>query len=534
MSDKGEKGDPITIIGVNKKIRELTEEIMVKQDVLERRMKSQSNAAVEQIAKSESRMTNRNEEMSSRMDKLEQMNNRMDRVESAILEMSRTLKAISNPNSDTKSEHTSGGPSTDQLESQLPQTFSTPASSFHKVQSTSPTIPRKPNGRIDFSNTNDRETISLTSGEKFVKEAWPQALLQKDVQDDQFTSIKNKVILRPELRLSKVDATTFTKLSEIQTAFRIALVPYWYWPQRLCLEMSEDFQGIRVWVEENSSVSWVMLLEAIFTMMQQLDLLHSPRTIFTRLAVNTGENIVSFASRLRSAFYQLSKNDRECDSVRDTFVDIVKTGMPQVWLHVQPQMKDKSTREGIELLVQIANRMMSWPSQINLCTNSATSFPTPQVNIANPLLNDTQVFPSNNTDIPLHPNLTTESALPIRDDTCHICKRKGHWAKDCLQKNHRYMQPHHNRQLQNDDRYDNLKKRFSNLTNKKRQPELSNKRYYKPNNNQKSYLVELNDKNTDELLYETCPNNNCEHHEQIDTDDELDKIFAEINDDNCE
>ncbi|KAI6247008.1 hypothetical protein HI914_04858 [Erysiphe necator] len=218
---------------------------MVKQDVLERRMKSQSNAAVEQIAKSESRMTNRIEEMSSRMDKLEQMNNRMDRVESAILEMSRTLKAMSNPNSDTKSEHTSGGPSTDQLESQLPQTFSTPASSFHKVQT----------------------------------------------------------------------------------------------------------------------------------------------------------------------FYQLSKNDRECDSVRDTFVDIVKTGMPQVWLHVQPQMKDKSTREGIELLVQIANRMMSWPSQINLCTNSATSFPTTQ-----------------------------------------------------------------------------------------RQPELSNKRYYKPNNNQKSYLVELNDKNTDELF----------------------------------
>ena len=87
------------------------------------------------------------------------------------------------------------------------------------------------NGRIYLSSTTKDDSSKLSPGEKFVKEAWPQALLAKDVMQDQFANIKNKVSLRLELRLSTVDSTTFTNLAEIQSAFRIALVPYWYWPQ---------------------------------------------------------------------------------------------------------------------------------------------------------------------------------------------------------------------------------------------------------------------------------------------------------------
>ena len=111
--------------------------------------------------------------------------------------------------------------------------------------------------------------------------------------------------------------------------------------------MSEDFHCVRVWVEENPSVTWMMLLEAIFTTMQKLDALHSPRTIFTRLTTHEGEDITKFASRLRTTFYQLSKRDRDSDYIRDAFVNIVKNGMPLVWTHIQPQMKENSTSEPI-------------------------------------------------------------------------------------------------------------------------------------------------------------------------------------------
>ena len=116
-----------------------------------------------------------------------------------------------------------------------------------------------------------------------------------------------------------------------------------------------------------------MLLEAVFTTMQKLDALHSPRTIFTRLTTHEGKDITKFASRLRSTFYQLSKNERDSDYIRDAFIDIVKNGIPLVWTHIQPQMKENSTGEAVELLTQTARKISKWPINMGACTTTTSN-----------------------------------------------------------------------------------------------------------------------------------------------------------------
>ena len=105
------------------------------------------------------------------------------------------------------------------------ETFSTPFSTKFQLRKEDD-IKRRSNGRIEFSSTEKDNSSELSPGESFVKEAWPQALLAKDVMHDEFASIKKKVSLRPELRLATADSTIFIKLAKIQSAFRITLVPY--------------------------------------------------------------------------------------------------------------------------------------------------------------------------------------------------------------------------------------------------------------------------------------------------------------------
>lgn len=59
------------------------------------------------------------------------------------------------------------------------------------------------------------DTSAFTPTEKYVKDAWPKALLRRDVIDDSYSSNKNKVIVKQEWRLSKADTPVFDKLNEI-------------------------------------------------------------------------------------------------------------------------------------------------------------------------------------------------------------------------------------------------------------------------------------------------------------------------------
>ncbi|VCU39000.1 Bgt-20204 [Blumeria graminis f. sp. tritici] len=105
-------------------------------------------------------------------------------------------------------------------------------------------IKRNKQGRLDTSATNDIGE-NLTPGEKFVKRAWLEAVFPNDLNNESYTSVKNKVVLKPEWRLVVANSEVFTKLSSIQNALQMALIPYNLWAHRVTIDMSGDFLGIR-------------------------------------------------------------------------------------------------------------------------------------------------------------------------------------------------------------------------------------------------------------------------------------------------
>lgn len=126
------------------------------------------------------------------------------------------------------------------------------------------------------------QDISLTSLEAFVKGIWPEAILERDINNDTFTSRKNKVVIKPEWRLDVADEKIFDKLSEIQSVFQVfqvfqvSLIPYCLWVERLTYEMSNEFMGVKTWAIQARHITWTQLLEAIFIAMKENDVLHSP------------------------------------------------------------------------------------------------------------------------------------------------------------------------------------------------------------------------------------------------------------------
>lgn len=138
--------------------------------------------------------------------------------------------------------------------------------------------------------------------------------MDRDIEHHSFTSAKNKIILKPEWRLTRANTDVFDKLSEIQSALRTALVPYYLWPERLTCEMLDDFKRIRVWATECKKIIWIDLLNAIFKSMEMHDCLYKPLTVFVSMNSNN-DSIELFAHRLRNSFYRLSRNERTSNTV---------------------------------------------------------------------------------------------------------------------------------------------------------------------------------------------------------------------------
>ncbi|VDB84225.1 Bgt-20623 [Blumeria graminis f. sp. tritici] len=428
------------------------------------------------------------------------MAERMDRIEITMYEIKTSLKAIQPRNQSGKLAMSEASNLTTR-----PEKGKAPArpDTYPPVDSTNVTSKPEP------------DSIVLTPGEKFVKEAWPQALLAHEVNHEAYTSIKNKVIIRPELRLDKANSTVFSKLAEIQSVFRIALVPYWYWPQRLCLDMKEDFQCTRVWAEENPATTWPLLLEAIFKTMQRLDVLHSPRTIFSRLAARDGEDVKSFTTRIRECYYGLSKQDRGSNTTRDTLSDITKTYLPHIWTHLQPMMVGRSNSDGVKLLVQIATRISKWPAQANLCVSAYTNSSS-KLMISDPRQNQPLVFPIQEKADMTSPKL--ECSFPVRDGSCAICKKMGHWARECPKNNYTKQVPPHYKQDTGKGKYGNFKKKFSALLDKSRNQKQP--QHIGRPGNRGTYLINSIDPEETSGDYD---NADC-----FPTDDELEKFFDEL------
>ena len=217
---------------------------------------------------------------------------------------------------------------------------------------------RNTQGRLNISTPTEDDT-NLTPGELFVKKAWPEAVFPDDLHDESFTSVKNKVVLKPEWQLIVANSDVFKKLSLIQSALQIALIPYHLWAQRVTMEMSGDFYSVRAWAITKRP-SWILLLEAIFTTMQRLNALHSPLTTFSLLKPQSNESAHAFAWRLRDSYYHLAGNDRASDSTRDLLKELILTHLPRVWTLAYPHVISSTNQEIVEMVVQISSQVMKW------------------------------------------------------------------------------------------------------------------------------------------------------------------------------
>ncbi|CAD6504358.1 BgTH12-06089 [Blumeria graminis f. sp. triticale] len=269
----------------------------------------------------------------------------------------------------------------------------------------------------------------LTEVEKFVKEAWPEALLDRDIDDKSFTNVKNKVIIKAEWRLVKADIHVFEKLNEIQSALRVALVPYCIWTERLAHEMSSDFKGICVWANERRNLKWIELLHAIFKNMELHDCLHSSLTVFAGISPDKGDSIYSFAWRLRSAFYGLSQTDRVSRTTRTMITDLCSKYLPRVWTLGEPSLDRLRNSQRVEKVVQIAERVCKWSSEDKHFVKTSETY-----------LSSMDVATSQN-DLNLYPAIEypPDSVYVNHCDVCFHCQKEGHWANNFPNK-HRYHQ----------------------------------------------------------------------------------------------
>ncbi|SZE99924.1 unnamed protein product [Blumeria hordei] len=164
-----------TVLSLNKKLRENIENVVIKIEVLEKRM-----------------------------EKLETMTtSRFDRIK-YLLQQLVSDKVKENPSHDIK------------LNSKLIDSSASQPMSSQEYRKSIPT---------EEIITLNLEKSLLTSTEKFVKNAWPEALLARNIEDNKYTSSKSRVV-KPDYSLKIADITVFEKLRHIQSAFRIVLVPY--------------------------------------------------------------------------------------------------------------------------------------------------------------------------------------------------------------------------------------------------------------------------------------------------------------------
>ncbi|SZF04807.1 unnamed protein product [Blumeria hordei] len=272
--------------------------------------------------------------LEKRMEKMEIMTTTcFDRIED-LLQQLVSDKTKKNPSDDTK-----------QKNKVVDSSASQPTSS----QEYGKTFPTEEITTLNLQNS------QLNSMKKFVKDAWPEALLARNIEDNMYTSSKNIVVIKPEYSLKKADITVF-KLRHIQSVFRIALVPYHLWAERLSHKLNEDFMGIRVWSASRPRLTWVEILYAIFVAITDHNALCSPLTILLSV-VPIKESIIAFTQRFRRAFYMLSANDRNSPSVSTMITDICSKHLPRIWTLEEPKMNGLLNNQRIETVVQVTERI---------------------------------------------------------------------------------------------------------------------------------------------------------------------------------
>ncbi|KAI6250617.1 hypothetical protein HI914_00622 [Erysiphe necator] len=353
MSDSGKgkssssSGQP-NIFSLNKKLNDSLADIDTKFENLTKTIElghANTNGRTEKIEQWLTRTEKVNLNTERRMDRIEEANHDIRKI---LIQIQNSLSSLEN-----------------QLNSQTPPNIKySESQGIKQPPKAEESKKMKENRETPIPSFIPNDKHQLTDVERFVKETWPEALLDRDIDHHSFTSAKNKVVLKPEWRLTRANTDVFDKLSEIQSALRTALVPYYLWPERLTYEMSDDFKGIRVWATECKQITWVDMLNAIFKNLEMHDCLHNLLTTFASMNP-TNDSIESFARRLRDSFYRLPRNDRSSSTVQFMITDLCSRYLPRVWTIAEPVLFNLRNDQRIEKIVQIARRVSRWDDEYN-------------------------------------------------------------------------------------------------------------------------------------------------------------------------
>ncbi|KAI0997575.1 hypothetical protein K3495_g10612 [Podosphaera aphanis] len=213
---------------------------------------------------------------------------------------------------------------------------------YPKTDADFPSSSRLPDGRLNLDLRIQQSAAPLTEQEKMVKLIWPEAKLAGDAKHIGETSSKNKVTIKSDLRLIVGDSSVSTKLREIQTLLLTALIPYNAWPQRLALEMSGDFERVRLWIGQSKSA------------------LFSPVTEFTRLSPLPNETMKELAWRIRAKYYEVPAEDQERRFCKATLIEHIKEYLPQIWSMIRVESSHANTSEIAEILVARMEEYAKW------------------------------------------------------------------------------------------------------------------------------------------------------------------------------
>ncbi|KAI2471850.1 hypothetical protein F4781DRAFT_385262 [Annulohypoxylon bovei var. microspora] len=316
-------------------------------------------------------------------------------------------------------------------------------------------------GKLNLQRTNILNEAQ-TNQEGKVKQIWPEAVLPTEAYGFPKCEEKNKVVIPSSLKLIWADHTVLDKLSEIQNRLKVALVPYSLWTTRISTELSGDFQQVAVYVR-TWKPTWVTFLEAVFQVLEEHHVLHSPLTVFTTLLPQQNESLVNFMRRMREAFYRLPVRTRDSHQNREILINLLRTYAPSVWLSLHDQIGPLNTAQAVEEAVRraalitqtsVESKIYSTPATTialhgttapfyNLRISEATTtqpgvaqlepqdstktvpMAAQQATISDPRQDDRQVS-----------STREESGFAARasDNECFNCNKKGHWAKDCTQK----------------------------------------------------------------------------------------------------